>query len=185
MKLYSLFFYIFIIFSFNALSATGNKNLCNQSSGMWRIFNHTCFDDCAKEVDKNTPCYKILEYGCDCGENKCWQNDKCIDTKNIQQKKYKTYKVQQKQITKNKNNNVPEVNEDNNKNNLFNFFNNISDKVKGKDTVQCEKSGGKIIDFRNSCADNCNLDRNSVCAQVITRSCDCGPGKCWDKTKCK
>ena len=54
-NLSSLFFYILIIFSLDSISATGNKNLCTESSGIWRIFNHTCYDNCSKKIDKNTP----------------------------------------------------------------------------------------------------------------------------------
>ena len=141
------------------------------------MFNHSCYDDCNKEIDKNTPCYKILEYGCDCGKNKCWQNNQCIAIKNLKKKKYKTYKIEKKpkqQITK------PTIE---NKN-FSGFIDNISKSIKSEETLQCQNAGGKIKNFRNNCADNCNITRDTVCAPVITKSCDCGPGKCWDKTKC-
>ncbi|MFT4717844.1 MAG: hypothetical protein ACI9IL_000163 [Rickettsiales bacterium] len=177
-NLSSLFFYILIIFSLDSISATGNKNLCTESSGIWRVFNHTCYDNCSKKIDKNTPCYQILEYNCDCGEDKCWQNNKCTKIKNLKNKKYKTYKTE---ITTTK---QPKAIEPKENNKFYNFIDDLSGKIRGDEATQCENYGGKMIDFRNGCADNCNVTRSSVCTQVITRSCDCGPGKCWDKIKC-
>jgi len=181
-----LVFFIFSFFSFSSFSAIDNKNICSKSNGTWRIFNHTCHDKCDKEIDKNTPCYKVLEYGCDCGKDKCWQNNKCVEVKDLTKKKYKIYRAKKKsKIEENKSIIKEEVKNfsDSKKKGLLGFIDNISDEVSGKSDA-CEESGGKMAEFRNSCADNCNIESNSFCAQVMTKSCDCGPRKCWNKTKC-
>ncbi|MBI5066511.1 hypothetical protein HZA97_09865 [Candidatus Woesearchaeota archaeon] len=46
----------------------------------------------------------------------------------------------------------------------------------------CANSGGVWKQFRNTCADSCNLIY--ACAQVIVDDCDCGPNNCWDGSNC-
>ena len=49
---------------------------------------------------------------------------------------------------------------------------------------KCTVGGGEFKEFPNACADNCNA--GDICAQVLTESCDCGEGKCWndEQKKC-
>jgi len=52
----------------------------------------------------------------------------------------------------------------------------------------CEQEGGEWTTFPNSCADLCEYARNpdtTMCAQVVTESCDCGSGNCWNGTTCQ
>lgn len=50
----------------------------------------------------------------------------------------------------------------------------------------CLDSGGTWEQFANSCADSCVLIQNPklMCAQVITKNCDCGPNSCWNGNEC-
>lgn len=54
------------------------------------------------------------------------------------------------------------------------------------DREECKKTKGVWREFGNSSADSCEskLDRYSVAAQVITYSCDCGKGRCWNGETC-
>ena len=178
-KLYSFFFLILV--AINAMAGI-EKTLCTESNGLWRIFNHSCFDKCQKASDKNTPCYRLLEYGCDCGDNKCLENGKCINLNKIKKKQYKIYhsekiKTQPQNIEDSNNQNQQEE-----KTGLFGIFESIGNKFQNKESKLCKNSGGKMKDFRNGCADKCGT--KEVCTQIITRSCDCGPDKCWNNNQC-
>lgn len=85
--------------------------------------------------------------------------------------------------------------------------------AKGQERLRCEAAGGAWKTFSNSCADYCragssgsanlqtgntgNLGGMAVnagfdigssggptCAMVLTESCDCGPGACWNGYEC-
>ncbi len=47
----------------------------------------------------------------------------------------------------------------------------------------CTRTGGEWRTFSNACADKCNA--GDLCAQVITDSCDCGEGMCWNGAACE
>lgn len=180
-KLYSFFFWIF--FALNAMAGI-EKNLCTESEGLWRIFNHSCFDKCEKASDKNTPCYRLLEYGCDCGPNKCSKNGKCVNLNNVKKKQYKIYRSEK---TKTQPQNIEDSNnqiQQNKKTGLSGIFESISNRFQSEESKLCTNSGGKIKDFRNMCADKCSIKKDQICAQVITKSCDCGPDKCWNNNQC-
>ena len=52
----------------------------------------------------------------------------------------------------------------------------------------CETDGGTWQQFPNACADTCSYAANpkgTMCAQVITMSCNCGPSECWDGDSCE
>ncbi|PIR31859.1 MAG: hypothetical protein COV36_06565 [Alphaproteobacteria bacterium CG11_big_fil_rev_8_21_14_0_20_44_7] len=50
-----------------------------QCTGEWRTFSNGCADICS--ADKYRKCTMSLTDSCDCGENKCWDNEtmQCID----------------------------------------------------------------------------------------------------------
>jgi hypothetical protein len=50
----------------------------------------------------------------------------------------------------------------------------------------CEKEKGVWREFGNSFADNCEpkFDKYMIAAQSLVFSCDCGPQKCWESSKC-
>lgn len=44
----------------------------------------------------------------------------------------------------------------------------------------CLDEGGEFVEFSDGCAGFCDTDADSTCTQVITESCDCGEGFCWN-----
>lgn len=53
--------------------------------------------------------------------------------------------------------------------------------------LACKNAGGEWRTFPDSCADICYNSRFHhlrQCLQVLTDSCDCGPGKCWTGWRC-
>ena len=51
--------------------------LCASAGGEWRQFPNSCADACG--VTDETICASVITDGCDCGENKCWDGEKCQD----------------------------------------------------------------------------------------------------------
>ena len=51
---------------------------------------------------------------------------------------------------------------------------------------ECERVGGEWRTFSDACADTCShaTGQTQVCAQVLTDSCDCGEGRCWNGRTC-
>lgn len=189
MKINKLFFIIYILFSFdNFADYIDQKAICNQENGVWRIFNNSCYDNCEKEIDKNTPCYKILKYNCDCGQDRCWKDNKCVNKDSVKKRIYSTFEERkvktivktekEEEKTENTLSNRIIKKKDQHKKSLIDFVTGFGKKEK------CQNAGGKLAEFRNSCADKCGTDAESFCAQIITESCDCGPIRCWDGKKC-
>ncbi|MDP3966487.1 MAG: hypothetical protein Q8Q04_03070 [archaeon] len=50
----------------------------------------------------------------------------------------------------------------------------------------CLSDGGEWKEFSDSCANTCSYERGGdrYCAQVLTFSCECGSGNCWDGKNC-
>ena len=51
----------------------------------------------------------------------------------------------------------------------------------------CKLSGGFMKTFPDTCADKCAAVKeapNVACGEMLTRSCDCGPDKCWAGSEC-
>jgi len=75
-----LFLTILIISSFNASARDAwvdKKEICAKTMGNWRLFNNDCSDSCESTFSLPV-CTSILLYNCDCGENRCFDGDKCI-----------------------------------------------------------------------------------------------------------
>ncbi len=73
---------------------------------------------------------------------------------------------------------------------ILNFLDQIQTNVPIPEEVRieyCGSTGGIWKRFSSACADSCTIARNptGVCAQVITWSCDCGPGRCWNGNSCE
>lgn len=51
---------------------------CEKSNGMWRDFGNSCAGSCESKLDKFAVCSYAITFGCDCGENRCYYEDKCI-----------------------------------------------------------------------------------------------------------
>ncbi|MCK5021878.1 MAG: hypothetical protein KAR54_01345 [Candidatus Pacebacteria bacterium] len=60
--------------------------------------------------------------------------------------------------------------------------------VEGSKESLCSNAGGEWQKFSNTCANTCSFERNkenSICAEVITESCNCGTDKCWNGKSCE
>ncbi len=75
---------IIIFFSNNVASAQKltnyeMKDLCFEQSGNWRRFSDSCADSCEAKFNIYSSCMQSLTYACDCGDKKCYYQNKCID----------------------------------------------------------------------------------------------------------
>jgi hypothetical protein len=44
---------------------------------------------------------------------------------------------------------------------------------------ECERVSGEWHQYRSTCVESCDYDKNDVCGTVITPACRCGAGRCW------
>ncbi len=51
--------------------------MCEKTKGNWRAFNSSCTDSCESKFD-SLFCTSFPFYACDCGDNRCWDGNKCI-----------------------------------------------------------------------------------------------------------
>lgn len=51
---------------------------CEKSKGMWRDFGNSCVGKCESKLDKFAVCSYAITFGCDCGANRCYYEDRCI-----------------------------------------------------------------------------------------------------------
>ncbi|MFO7872429.1 MAG: hypothetical protein R6U26_02170 [Candidatus Undinarchaeales archaeon] len=50
----------------------------------------------------------------------------------------------------------------------------------------CNEAGGTWEEMPNACVDSCESAREDMmCAQVITKGCNCGEGMCWNGETCE
>ncbi|MBU6339686.1 MAG: hypothetical protein KGQ36_06950 [Rickettsiales bacterium] len=54
------------------------REMCEKGGGVWRQFGNGCVDSCRSQLDRFSMCTMALTYGCDCGSNGCFDNDKCV-----------------------------------------------------------------------------------------------------------
>lgn len=77
-----LFFVIFAIFVFDIDSSSSqeinNYNSCKKINGNYRIYGNSCTDHCLPQFNKYLPCIEEIKYGCDCGDNNCFYQGKCL-----------------------------------------------------------------------------------------------------------
>ena len=50
----------------------------------------------------------------------------------------------------------------------------------------CMMSGKHMKTFPDTCADHCSeiKEGERACGEMLTRSCECGPDKCWNGSEC-
>ncbi|RLE39184.1 hypothetical protein DRJ17_01520 [Candidatus Woesearchaeota archaeon] len=48
---------------------------CKIKGGTWREFSNACVDSCELVTDPNLLCAQVITPGCDCGPDKCWDDD--------------------------------------------------------------------------------------------------------------
>jgi hypothetical protein len=56
------------------------KEICEESNGNWRLYNNICGDSCESKFAL-TVCALTLVYNCDCGNNGCFDGNKCVSNK--------------------------------------------------------------------------------------------------------
>ncbi len=62
------------------ITTFGDRTACEKSRGSWRDFGNSCVDKCIYKFDKYAVCSYAITFGCDCGNNRCLFEDKCILT---------------------------------------------------------------------------------------------------------
>jgi hypothetical protein len=80
-----LLFIAFNVFANTRLTTFEDRIPCEKSYGIWREFGNGCVDNCIKKIDPyNIVCTSALTYGCECGKNRCWNNEKCVSLQDYQ-----------------------------------------------------------------------------------------------------
>lgn len=75
-----------------------NREICEKEGGVWRQFGNGCVDSCKAKLDRFTVCSMALTYGCDCGKDRCLEDNKCVtisDYKEIFDKEQEVEKEEQ------------------------------------------------------------------------------------------
>jgi hypothetical protein len=49
---------------------------------------------------------------------------------------------------------------------------------------ECARVGGQYTDLPSTCVDQCSYEATRVCGEAITKGCDCGPDRCWNRGTC-
>lgn len=83
MRKIKFLFILSILLSINIAYAIDNtsfesKPQCLREMGNWRKFSSDCGGTCKSEFDEYAICAKTITYSCDCGHDKCWDNNNCI-----------------------------------------------------------------------------------------------------------
>lgn len=56
----------------STILATDQKPICLQKGGNWKAFINSCVNSCDNKIITNPVCSSNITFGCDCGDNKCW-----------------------------------------------------------------------------------------------------------------
>ncbi len=81
---YNIVFSIFLLFFSNRLAAQQSQDfikVCQDTNANYREFGNNCHDRCLPQFDQSQACFKAVTFGCDCGENNCLFEGKCISKK--------------------------------------------------------------------------------------------------------
>ncbi len=187
-----------------------NKAICEKTQGNWRLFNNDCGNSCESRFSLPI-CSAIPSYACDCGKNRCWDNDKCVSNKIA--KKYWDQIAADNKAKRDEELAILKEQED-----LYYKDNKVANAA-APDTTQpsgglagetpveptansetppigttpeieqkkqvCDMQKGVWKQFKNGCVDNCNnkMSTISMCTSALTFGCECGETKCWDDTK--
>ncbi|MFW6173563.1 MAG: hypothetical protein ACOC5T_07455 [Elusimicrobiota bacterium] len=52
---------------------------CARVGGEWKTFPNTCVDSCEYRRGEVQFCGQALTEGCECGTNKCWNGETCVE----------------------------------------------------------------------------------------------------------
>jgi hypothetical protein len=65
------------------------KQVCKSQGGNWKDFGNSCAGTCeSKAADqKNLICSAVISSSCDCGDNKCWHQNKCMEISKFKEMK--------------------------------------------------------------------------------------------------
>lgn len=74
---------LLIFYSSSAISSDretsfSEKPNCEKQSGVWRQFGNSCVDNCRPKFDQFSICAQAITYGCDCLQDKCHDDGKCV-----------------------------------------------------------------------------------------------------------
>lgn len=86
-KLFLLITILFSIITHNSFARNAwvdNKEVCEKSRGSWRLFGNSCADNCDSQVDI-TVCTVNSFYSCGCGEERCWDKNRCVSLKSYKE----------------------------------------------------------------------------------------------------
>jgi hypothetical protein len=65
--------------AFIARSTTfDDREICEESRGIWREFGNSCGDKCLSKFDKFAMCSWKINHACDCGKARCWDGKTCV-----------------------------------------------------------------------------------------------------------
>jgi len=72
-KILILFLLVFLIFLVGCSAVE-----CKLEGGEIKRFGNTCVDSCSSQESENViVCGDAITWGCDCGEDKCWNGETC------------------------------------------------------------------------------------------------------------
>ena len=64
----------------------GKEKSCLLGGGKWSYMKDTCGDSCQSKIPGDNglspvACGQAFTWNCDCGNNKCWDGENCVDEK--------------------------------------------------------------------------------------------------------
>ena len=59
------------------IDAYSKRKICHEAGGVWRKYGNGCVDHCMNKFSKFKFCTAAITYGCDCGDNSCYYDNKC------------------------------------------------------------------------------------------------------------
>ncbi len=80
----TILFISLILYNISALFAQNDimdtyskRKICHEAGGVWRKYGNGCVDHCMNKFSKFKFCTTAITYGCDCGDNSCYYDNKC------------------------------------------------------------------------------------------------------------
>jgi hypothetical protein len=188
-----------------------NKTICEKTKGTWRIFNNDCANSCESKFSLPL-CSSTSIYSCDCGKNRCWDNDKCISDKvakaywdeiadknaEDREEELKILKEQQELFySELKNKKTTPTSPTSQvqattqpiavETPAVPAIGNDPEVEKSNNEQKqlCERQKGFWKQFSNGCVDNCisKISKMSMCTMSLTFGCYCGETKCWNESQ--
>lgn len=71
---------VIILFCIFNRSTSPEQKLCESQGGSLKQFSNGCVDSCDYQRNpEEIMCVQVLTYGCECGPDKCWEENQCIN----------------------------------------------------------------------------------------------------------